>query len=466
MAVTAKFDELELIIPRATVTEEPVDLSYHAAAAMYEALWDVVAPGGAAKIYQGHDHTPTGGGGPINRGCLWSINSNDFISNLIELSFTAKDQAIELVAPASPMDMTIIHASPGFQSNTLLTGWICYYARNSDKFTLEFSANGTAYDIDLPKSDGEKIRWFQFEVPLLSPGAWQDRHFFIRCEDYDSTSPPVVSVYALQLDEHPGMMERIGEPEFESPAASGNTIRVAFPTLEDTLVAADEWYDSYCLKILYENLNGLYEGTEEKRAPGSTSQVCRGHDHDASNYGGRTIARGNLYTASLADSANLYRIAYNIGTMTGTFYAWDNDEGANNRSGATVGMALYWCGPGINNTANPPTAPPYLTAYLYARWDVGGGTTPTIQIRAKHLASGSYSAVSSVAASAYDGWIVVDKIPCAGDVVNELQWEIEASNHPAPAHNFDLIAFMIYEVPGVGGRTDQSTLPALASGGG
>jgi len=271
-----------------------------------------------------------------------------------------------------------------------------------------------------------------------------------------------VSICSLQLDELPDVLDRNGAPEAESPARTGDTIRSAFPALEETLFDADEFAHAYALRSLYEFGNALYEGIEEKRAPGASSQVCRGHDHDASNYGGRAIAHGGCYTATILDTTYLYRIAW-VGASYSGYYAWDLDDGVDRRSAASVGMAVFWVGPGLSSSGSPPTNPPYLTAKLHVRWTAASGV-PSFNFRALHIASGNYSAVTSVsAAPSYDAWIEIDKIPCVGNAVNEIQLEVEMTGVSITV-DIDLIAFTIYEVPGVGAKTN-SALAALASGG-
>lgn len=460
MATTAKANKLALVSPRDAITEAWAQQSAQNANGQYEATWDAAAPGASAQTFAGHDHTPQGGGGPIHRGCLWSACTVS--SDLIDLSFTSANQAIELVKSGEAIDTMQIHPSPGLRADALLTGWICYYARNSDRFVLQMADSPTIYDVELPVSDGEKYNWLRFEIPVAYSGRWKARNLFIVCGSYDSSNAPVISLQALQIDELPNVIDRRGTGFVETPAAAGQTIIRSFGTLDDALYAADEWLDSYTLRELYGSINGLCEGIEDARAPKASSQVCRGHDHDAGNYGGRAIARGGCYTASLQGATYLYRIAYN-GTSYSGYRAWDLDDGADRRSAASIGMALFWVGPGLASSGNPPTTAPYLTARLYVEWDAGA-EIPTLNFRALNIGLSQYSAVTSVAAtSSHSAWISVDKIPCDDDAINEIQFEVEMTG-TTTVQNIDLIAFAVYEVPGVGARTNTS-LPVLATGG-
>lgn len=460
MGCTANYKELSLLLPRDEVTETWGERSYQAANAEYEATFDATAPGASSQTYQGHDHTPQGGGGPINRGCLWSACTVS--AALVEMGFSAKNQAVEMVASGAALDTLMLHASPGLRSTALLTGWICYYARNSDRFRVELDEFPTPYDFDLEVSAGEKINWARFVLPVVAPGKWKLRNLFVRCGSYDSASAPALSIYALQIDELPDVLNNRGRVHLQQPASTGKTIYVAFDSLEDDLVAVGEWLDSYSLKILYGFENGLYEGIEDRRAPGASSQTCRGHDHDSSNYGGRALARGGCYTATLQGTTQLYRLAYN-GTSYSGYYAWDYDDGTTRRSNNNIGMALFWVSPDLTSSGNPPTGPPYLTAKLYVEWNADPAT-PTFNFRAKHLASGNYSAVTTKSSTAsFSGWITIDMIPCAGDAINEIQFEVEMTG-TGNTVNIDLYAFEIYEVPGVGGRTAPGSKIVLASG--
>lgn len=457
MGVTSERKELSVLLPRDQVTELWAQRAYRRANALYEALWDATPPGGSGRTYQGHDHTPQGGGGPINRGCLWSACT---LETLTELSFSAKNQSQEI--PGSPNDSAMVHASPGLRTSALLTGWICYYARNSDRFRLELAPEGTIYDFDLEVGSGESAIWQKFVVPLAWAGEWKARNFYVRCGSYDSDNSPAVSIYAIQLDELVDTMGRGGVPETERPASTGSIVLVSFPVLEDELVAADEWVDAFALRELYAFGNGLYEGTGEMRAPGASSQTCYGHDHDPSNHGGRIIARGGCYTASLGATTYLYRIAWNGISYSG-YQAWDLDDGADRRSAASVGMALFWCSPGMTSSGSPPSSEPYLTARLFVQWNAGMAS-PTMRFRAKHISTGNYSAVTEIAATAsYSDWVTVDYIPCEGDDINELQWEVEMVGTMTTV-NIDLYAFVVYEVPGEGARSAPGGRVVLALG--
>lgn len=455
MGITSLYQELTALNPRDEATESPPTRAFQAANALYEVTFNATCPGGSAQAYQGHDHTPQGGGGPINRGHLWGFCT---VSGRT-LNYTAKNQSKELTG-SSAMDTAHIHASPSLFESALLTGWICYYARNSDKFTLRMGPDGTTFDVELPIADSELVSWYKFQIPVEASGKWRTRNLFVECGSYDAANAPAITIYAFQIDELPDVLARRGAEETERPGATGNTILSSFPKLEDDLVAADEWFDSYSLRQLYRFENALYEGIEEKLAPGATSQVCRGHDHDSGNYGGRAIARGGCYTGTLLGATYLYRLAYDGNTYTG-YYAFDYDDGTTRRSNNSVGMGIFWVGPGLTSSGNPPTNPPWLTAKVWVEWDAGVAT-PTMNFRALHIGSGNYSAVTTVSStSSYGAWITIDKIPCAGDAVNEIQFELEMTGTTNTV-NIAMYAFTIYEVPGVGARTNSS-LPALAT---
>lgn len=461
MSTNPKANNLALVIPRQEITEAWAQQAMQNANGQYEALWDTTAPGGSAQVFCGHDHTPNGGGPPIHRGCLWSACTTS--TELVERAFTSANQALELIAASKAIDTMQIHPSPGLRVGALLTGWICYYARNSDKFTLQMAADGTIYDVELPVAQGETYNWFQFQLPVAYPGLWRARNLIVKCGSYDSSNAPAFTLYALQIDELPDVIDRRGVPVQQSTTVtSGPTIISSFGVLDDALVDADEWLDAYVLRELYGFENALFEGLEEKRAPLASSQVCRGHDHDTSGYGGRAIARGGCYTASLHGTTYLYRLAYD-GTSYSGYYAWDFDDGSDRRSNNSVGMALFWVSPGINNSNSPPTNPPYLTARLYVEWDAGG-STPTVNIRAVNITISKNSAVTTISSSSsHSAWITIDKIPCSGDALNELQFELEMTGASATV-NIDLYGFVVYEVPGVGARTNTSLVP-LGSGG-
>ena len=162
-----------------------------------------------------------------------------------------------------------------------------------------------------------------------------------------------------------------------------------FSELVNEMVEANQWLDSEVLFRITSTLNAQYEFLTDKAAPGATSQTIQGHDH-TSTQGGRTVARGTLYSAG-AGKNQLFKWTP---SAINTWYSADNANSTTLQRGGTLFYA--YCSATTTGSSSPYTNP-VAWGYLRVQCPIHG-TSTTISIRVKNVTLSKYSETVTVAA--------------------------------------------------------------------
>lgn len=432
---------LALVEARDKIVEGWLQRLYRAAATLYEVLWDDAAPGAASQEYQGHDHTPNGGGSPIYRGVVWSENGGDLV--LYQPSFGAANDEVPLTEDATATSSNLrqdaslmrVLESPGLVRGVgLLTGWICYEARNST-FTIQFG-NGEA--IELPATPNELPQWVAISTPLKFPGSWSAHDPRVRCGEYDPENEPALKIYAIHLEEEQAALAGLGGASLPVPipAAAGGNVPSGHMELEEDLVAAEEWMDTDSLLRPLSMLNAVFEGTESSAAPGRTTRAVKPHDHDPDGYGGRAVGRGLVCMAANGNRG--------LWTSTPSVNTWTNADGGER----DVDMMVGYVSPGLTSSGSPPSAIPYLGAQVYLYID--GAAASIVDLRMQTTATPTYSETTTIGAGTEKkGWFRINKIPCEGDAWNGFDLEIRTDTG---GQTIKVLACLIVEESGSGAQ--------------
>lgn len=215
MSITALFKKLGIstVEPGDNITEEWATDAYQAANALYEGATDDAAVGklAASQLWEGHDHGP-GGGPPIQRGMLYSLNTGNIA--LFHLSLTAK----------TPQDLTFDdwYTAPGWFGDVgryfvsprvpgPLEVWICYDSIGSNVkvtsreavaiLTATGFSNGSPQVYDLPSStdvkETETYQWAKLQLPCF-PGEWNGLQ--LTCEAEDDAEFQVYSIVIAEAE--------------------------------------------------------------------------------------------------------------------------------------------------------------------------------------------------------------------------------------------------------------------------
>ena len=144
-----------------------------------------------------------------------------------------------------------------------------------------------------------------------------------------------------------------------------------FSSLVNEFVESNQWMDAESLFRVTSQANALYELVLDKAAPGATSQAIQGHDHSASQ-GGRTVARGTLYSAG-AGKNQLFKFE---GPGSGL---WGNCDNANSSSKQRSTTFYAYCSATSTGSSSPYTNPVAWCSlrFLYETH----GTSRTISVR-------------------------------------------------------------------------------------
>lgn len=451
MTAIARLLRLDAIAARTKVLQDTFLRAYRAANALYEALWDAAAPNATAQVYQGHDHTPAGGGGPIHRGCVWSEMRYNIDGPLFSHTFTSPHQTIGYLEgtyrEGSPLRYM---TSPGIAAGRPLRGWVCTWCSGASEF---FLVTPDGREFALPSGPTERRLWTAFEIFTTDPRAVYDTTSLrFRCRGYDAEDPPILRVWAIVISETDATVENAGTSVSEpSVGQSADLVTSAFSPLDDALVGSHVWVDPILIHRLYSFVSGLFEGVHDWRAPGAASQICRGHDHTPSGYGGRVVARGRQYTAATGDSP-----LYTLTSLAGSWREVDYDD-TNGRTAANIGMIRYLPSEGINTSGSPPSAPPYLTALIFVNVEMSDSAT--VKFRFWQTGTGNYSDEATFTASSYSGWLVVDKIPCSDSSTNDLTLQVHVLGEIEGS--IQVWAIQLTEEPGGSAATDAGSKIAI-----
>ena len=144
-----------------------------------------------------------------------------------------------------------------------------------------------------------------------------------------------------------------------------------FTELVNEIVESNQWLDAEALFRITSTANALYELTLDKAAPGATSQAIQGHDHSSSQ-GGRTVARGTLYSAG-AGKEQLFKFE---GPGSGL---WGNCDNANTTARQRSTTFYAYCSADTTGSSSPYTNP---VAWCFLRFLYEThGTSRTISVR-------------------------------------------------------------------------------------
>lgn len=122
-----------------------------------------------------------------------------------------------------------------------------------------------------------------------------------------------------------------------------------FSELVNEMTEGQQWLDSEVLFRVTSQVNALYELILDKPAPGATSQGIQGHDH-TSTQGGRTVARGTLYSAG-AGKQQLFKFE---GPGSGV---WGNADNANTTARQRSVTFKAYCSGTSTGSSSPYTTP-------------------------------------------------------------------------------------------------------------
>lgn len=401
--------------------------------AAYESLWDDTAPGDSSQDFSGHDHARSGG--PICRGVSWSEDAGE--NPLFTYTPTTANQKekIDNDSNGRTGGLARYYVSPLYTPNSSLAGMLCYSAQNS-AFTLTFESIGNkTTTFELPET-GEDPVWIEIGpgVPMM-PGQWESLDIYAENASHDGSTNPTLKVFGVVITEAPGVtryrsslqLSALNPPGLLQPAST-NLTYVGFETLDDTLADDTLWMDADLLSRIQWFKNALWEGILDVAAPGRTSQVVRGHDHE--DYGGLSITRNKVCSFGMGQ-AQPWTVTFGSGegntstpaTADATWIKADRDTGgAGNGLRYTAGIAHMTgpVGPGIDNSSNPPTAAPFLDAFVYVSATGGGASSYTIRVAIYNHNQTAFSTVGTYGVSGADGegWIYIDKIPCQADQFN------------------------------------------------
>lgn len=451
MTAIARLLKLDSIAARTKVLQDTFLRAYRAANALYEALWDVAAPNTAAQVYQGHDHTPEGGGGPIHRGCVWSEMRFNTDDPLFLYPFTAANQTVGYLEGSDREGSPLRYmTSPGIAAGRPMRGWICTWCSGASEF---FLVTPDGQEFALPSGSTERRLWTPFEIFTTDPRAVYDTTILrFRNRGYDAEDAPILRVWGIVISETDATVENVGTSISEpSVGQSADLVTSAFSALDDALVGSYTWVDPILLHRLYSFVSGLFEGVHDWRAPGAASQICRGHDHAPSGYGGRAVARGRQYTAATGDNP-----LYTLTSLAGSWREVDYDD-TNGRTAAGIGLIRYRPSAGLNASGGPPSARPYLTALIFVAVALSGSAT--VKFRFARTGSGNHSDEATFTASSYSGWLVVDKIPCADSSTNDLTLQAHVSG--GATGSIEVWSIQLTEEPGQSAATDAGSKIAI-----
>ena len=215
---------------------------------------------------------------------------------------------------------------------------------------------------------------------------------------------------------------------------------VAFETLEDTMMDEERWVDAWICLLLYWFARGLFEGIMDKTAPGDASggQTCRGHDHD--DWGGINITRNKVYSVGQGQRSNTASTDAPFAVTTGageggsttpatTDAKWIiADRNASNggiRTAASLPLFKVPVGPGITNASDPPTATPYLDAYVAIDTS---GASHAVRLAIYSADQNAFSTVGvSSTGTALTEWVYIAKIPCTADAWNDMDLYVQTT---------------------------------------
>lgn len=459
MGVVSRWKELTLaaIAARSEVVQTAWQDLYKSCCALYETLWDAAPLGASSQIYQGHDHTPKYGGAPITRGLIWSEVSAD--TELYSLTFTEANQKLALTNGATAAyartqgGLWRSFISPGLSRLGRLTGWICYEARNSS-FVLKMANGGI--EIELPQTTAELPQWIEVSAPM-EPGTWQRFEPTVECGEYDSENPPILKIFAVQLEEEEAARVGVaGAPVRLPVSAASGVVPVGHMRLEQDLVADEEWLDSDMVLRAAAMLNSIYEGTEATAVMGASSQTVKGHDHG--DYGGRAVARNVVVAAG--NGAN---ILFRCPIASAASWIKGDGEGAGTRTNAGITMFSGYVSPGLDSSGSPPSSAPYLTGWVYLYENQSA--LSTVEVRIYNDNTGNTSAVTTIGAGTEKkGWFPVNFIPCEGDTWNDFDVEIKSDKVGVTGdHDIYLNAVVIAE-EAQGGAVGVSSGSAVLGG--
>lgn len=460
MTITSLFSALARQGARQVIRATPIRDAYRAANALYEALWNAPAPQASTQTYRGHDHTPWGGGGVIHRGGLWSETS--ITSPLWDHTFTEAGQEIgffETYVRFRALARYI--TSPGVPAGSPLRGWLCVRARGESDFFLRYRG------LDLAKIEvtgAESRYWLPFSIPTIeAQPRFETPLLSIKCGSFNPEDPPRFELFGITIAETAATVSPLnrGGKLLEGIAGrASDLVASAFASLPDEIPNALEWLDAVTLQRLYSFVSALHEGAHDWRAPSAVAQVCRGHDHGG--YGGAIVARGRQYTAALGTNP-LYQLDFQH-LSSSTFYPFDEQDGGSSRTTAGFGMARYLPSSGMTSTGSPPTDPPYMTAAIYVRGS-DGSASRDLHFRARRTGTANVSAVTIVAGvSSFEGWLILDKIPCTAETLNEITIEAAIFGGGVGSWVIELWALQVYEEAGAGGQNNHASRIALGGG--
>lgn len=430
------------------VLEGQLQHLYSDAAAMYEALWDAIAPGDSSQAWSGHDHAK--GGGPICRGVSWSEDGGeDYIYRYTPTSARQK-ALLDSDGTSKQAGTARYFGSPLYVYGVaMLAGMICYTATGS-KFRLTFaetkgsviSARTQEVELTLDET-GETPLWVEMPPIPLNPGVWNQLEIYVENESHGGTSDPVLNIFGIVIVEAPGItryrpgliLSPLDGGLLATPSTSG-IVQVGFPVLEQWLVQDRHWVDPDVLGRISKNCNGLFEGTLDRAAPGAVSQTCRGHDHE--DYGGLGITR-NVVARFGMGMRQPWQVDVTTGesgsttpsTVSSSWIPADRDSSAGGlRSTASVAHMVGPVSPGITNTGT--SSAPFLDAMVYVSASSISQTNYTVRVAIYSRDQTAFSAVGTIVAtgSSLSGYVYIDKIPCVGDQFNEFDIYIECTAQP------------------------------------
>lgn len=470
MAVNAALQTLEKLdaYPTKEVIVRVITRLMQRINAEYEALTDEAAPGAASQSLSGHEHSLDFGGAPIPRSSILSVDTGSK-AHITKTETTKNQQTSYQVGPR--------YISPGL-AQAMSTHTDVMVLMGIEGGPVEIWAGaGEDNRVLVEPGTEDTPRW----IPLRCPIQKDDEFSYLSLTLRPTTAASTTwSIYKVNEAESWVLsIQEVGHRDITSSIGLVGKVYEYFgteATLDDDLVAALETLDSYTLKILLWSLNALYTHTQDAAAPGTTTQVIKGHDHYKiadGGCGGRPIPRGCIYSAGSREVA--WMVA-NCGTQNKWEYADFSLVAAS--SGGTAAIRLSTGTPdpltGTNAGATPmfyayvsagmtstgvPSSNPFLVAWIHI-----GSPPDTGEIRIYNDTANALSpAVAFTSISHPEGWIEVTKIPCAGDAWNLFTLQIRTTSASVPV-SYAVRQVSIHEVYRDENRNRATVIASSGSG--
>ena len=234
------------------------------------------------------------------------------------------------------------------------------------------------------------------------------------------------------------------------------TIYKWFGSVDDELVAGDQWLDAEIMTRLYGFGNALFEGVLDRFAPGG-SQSIKGHDH--ATQGGRAVARGTAYTAGTGGAGSIYGGSDLFTATIASAAAWYDVDADSNIERVSAGIPMWKVY--VSEGMNTATKGSYLWAYFHGAWTGHPYSSIQTSIRIVNSTTATNSETYTQTDSPTGGSPIVDvvgqlvQIPCEPGW-NDLKMQVQF-NTVHSSFDFNLINISILEAPASGGAVATSS---------